>query len=209
MPRFAFASILVALVTSIALAQPAPKPKWVDAQDLLVRVGGEKNFTKTTPKVGVEFYLDSVGGALIAITEAGTISAVPATSIGGDRKATWGFAHDLRARKADEEGWKAAKPFGVEAFKYPAGKVIAYVSEAKGLTLAELPGQVGADSPPAWHHGLVLKVVLRSESIPVRSATATQISGIKTPSRSRHNTSITVPHRARGACPRPKNQRRW
>lgn len=142
----------------LAFTQPAVKPKWVDAQDFLVRTGGEKNFTKTTPKVGVEFYLDATGGALIAITDAGTIAAIPSSAVGADRKATWGFAHDLRCRKADEEGWKAAKPFGVEAFKYPAAKAVVYVSELKGLTLAELPGQVGADNPPAWHHGLVLKV---------------------------------------------------
>ena len=159
MPYRAFGlSFSLFFAATMAIAQPAAKPKWVDAQDLLVRTGGEKNFTKTTSKVGVEFYLDATGGALIAITESGTISAVPASAIGADRKATWGFAHDLRARKADEEGWKAAKPFGVEAFRYPAGKVIVYVSETKGLTLAEMPAQVGADNPPAWHHGLVLKV---------------------------------------------------
>ncbi len=39
------------------------------------------------------------------------------------------------------------------------------------------------------------RVVLRNASIPVRSATPIQISGIRTPSRSRHSTSITVPHR--------------
>ena len=149
---------LLFLIAPVAPAQPAAKPKWVDAQDLLVRTGGEKNFTKTTPKVGVEFYLDSTGGALIAISESGTIAAVSTAAIGADRKATWAFAHDLRCRKAEQDGWKDAKPFGVEAFKYPAGKVVVYVSEAKGLTLAELPGQLGADNPPSFQHGLVLKV---------------------------------------------------
>jgi hypothetical protein len=150
--------IAVLAVSFEAAAQPAGKPKWVDAQDFLVRTGGEKNFTKQTPKVGVEFFLDPAGGALLAISEAGTIAAMPLTAIGAEKKAEWGFAHDLRARKADDDGWKAAKPYGVEAFKYPAGKVIVYVSEAKGLTLAELPGQTGSESPPNWHHGLVLKV---------------------------------------------------
>ncbi|MFO0938596.1 MAG: hypothetical protein U0798_18995 [Gemmataceae bacterium] len=150
-------SALIALA-SLGLAQSATKPKWVDAQDLLVRTGGEKNFTKTTPKVGVEFYQDSAAGALVAITETGSIAVVPLSSIGAERKATWSFAHDLRCRKADQDGWKDAKSFGVEAFKYPAAKVLIYVSEARGLTLAELPGQVGADNPPAFQHGLVLKV---------------------------------------------------
>lgn len=150
--------VTIPFATFFAYAQPAAKPKWVDAQDLLVRTGGEKNFTKTTPKVGVEFYLDATGGALIAISESGTIAAVSASAITGDRKATWGFAHDMRCRKADEIGWKEAKPFGVEAFKYPAGKVLVYVSETKGITLAEMPGQIGADNAPIWQHGLFLKV---------------------------------------------------
>jgi hypothetical protein len=155
--RFPMPIVALLVCPAFGLAQAA-KPKWVDAQDLLVRTGGEKNFTKTTPKVGVEFYLDATGGALIAMTETGTIAAVPASAVAADRKATWGFAHDLRARKADELAWKESRRFGVEVFKYPAGKSLIYVTEAKGMTLAEFPAQVGADNAPTWHHGLVLRV---------------------------------------------------
>lgn len=158
MSRRPLVPIVALLVCPVMGFAQAAKPKWVDAQDLLVRTGGEKNFTKTTPKVGVEFYLDATGGALIAISEAGTISAVPTAAVAADRKATWGFAHDLRARKADELGWKESQRFGVEVFKYPAGKSLIYVTEAKGMTLAVLPAQVGADNAPNWHHGLVLSV---------------------------------------------------
>lgn len=143
--------------TSTVMAQ-SNKPQWIDAQDLLVRAGGEKQFTKSTPKVGVELYLDPVGKALIAINEAGVIAALPMTSLNTDRKATWVFAHDLRARKADDDGWKAAKPFGVEAFRYPAAMAIIYASEQKGLALAVMPNQIGSDNPPQFHHGLKLLV---------------------------------------------------
>jgi hypothetical protein len=151
-------AVAVVVMSAGPLVAQTTKPKWLDAQDLLVRVGGDKNFTKSTPKVGVEFYLDAAGGALIAINEAGTIAAASAGPITTDRKATWAFAHDLRCRTADDSGWKSAKPKGVEAFTYPAAKLIVYAGEAKALALAELPAQVGSDNPPNWHHGLVLKV---------------------------------------------------
>lgn len=154
--------LLSSLISVVLLAQfvhgQAGKPKWVDAQDLMIRSGGEKNFTKTTPRQGVEFYVDTKLNTLIAINEAGAIAVTPIEAMTTDRKAEWSFAHDLRARKADDEAWKSAKPFGVEAFTYKTAKQIIYASEAKGLTFLPLPAQVGSDTPPAWHHGLLLKV---------------------------------------------------
>jgi hypothetical protein len=150
--------LTVMLVFTSTVTAQSNKPQWIDAQDLLVRAGGEKQFTKSTPKLGVELYLDPVGKALIAINEAGVIAALPMASLSTDRKTTWVFAHDLRVRKADDDGWKAAKPFGVEAFRYPAAKAIIYVSEQKGLALALMPSQVGSDNPPQFHHGLKLLV---------------------------------------------------
>src|SRR4051812_23335258 len=96
--------LAAAAVGPEAFGQPAeaPKPVWVYAHDLRVRKGGEKDFTKETPKVGVEFFKDDAGGALVAVTQAGNLAAVPAGPIGAEKKATWLFAHDLRARKGDE-----------------------------------------------------------------------------------------------------------
>src|SRR5262245_4097505 len=67
----------------VAFAQDAKssKPKFLYGHDVKVRNVGEKNFTPMTPKVGVEFFQDSVGNALIAITEAGHIAVAPLPSL--------------------------------------------------------------------------------------------------------------------------------
>src|SRR5437763_414301 len=73
--------------------QPAgPKPEWVNGQDLRVRKGGTTDFTPETPKVGVEFFKDDVGGALVAVTQAGNLAVIPAAPVGADKKAAWLFA---------------------------------------------------------------------------------------------------------------------
>jgi hypothetical protein len=159
---------LVGLVGAVAVVavgpeavaqQAAPKPVWVYAHDLRVRKGGEKDFTKDTPKVGVEFFKDEAGGALVAVSQAGDLDVTPAGQLGAEKKATWLFAHDLRARKGDEEKFTASTTkFGVEAFKDTASGKILYVSEKATIALADAPASVGTDKEPAWHHALVLKV---------------------------------------------------
>ncbi|HET6574337.1 MAG TPA: hypothetical protein VFG68_12075 [Fimbriiglobus sp.] len=138
---------------------PAPKPVWVYAHDLRVRKGGEKDFTKDTPKVGVEFFKDEAGGALVAVSQVGDLAVIPAGSVGAEKKATWLFAHDLRARKGDEERFSTGTAkFGVEAFKDTASGKILYVSEKATIALANAPSAVASDKEPVWHHALVLKV---------------------------------------------------
>jgi hypothetical protein len=158
---------LVGLVGVVALAagpaggQPpaAQKPVWVYAHDLRVRKGGEKDFTKDTPKVGVEFFKDEAGGALVAVTQVGDVAVVPAGQVGAEKKASWLFAHDLRARKGDEEKFTpSTAKFGVEAFKDTASGKILYVSEKATAALADAPSAVANDKEPVWHHALVLKV---------------------------------------------------
>ncbi len=140
--------------------QPAAaKPVWVYAHDLRVRKGGTTDFGPDTPKVGVEFFKDDGGGALVAITQAGNLAVAPAGSLGADKKAAWLFAHDLRARKGDEEKFtKDTAKFGVEAFRDTASGKILYVCEKATIALADAPPTVATDKEPAWHHGLVLKV---------------------------------------------------
>ena len=61
-------AVAVTAVGPEAVGQPtAQKPVWVYAHDLRVRKGGEKDFTKDTPKVGVEFFKDEAGGALAPV----------------------------------------------------------------------------------------------------------------------------------------------
>ena len=141
---------LVGLVGVVALAagavgQPpaAQKPVWVYAHDLRVRKGGEKDFTKDTPKIGVEVFKDEAGGALVAVTQVGDLAVVPAGQVGAEKKASWLFAHDLRARKGDEERFATSTAkFGVEAFKDTASGKILYVSEKATAALADAPSAV-------------------------------------------------------------------
>lgn len=161
------AGLAAAAVVPELVAQPAaagPKPTWVYAHDLRVRNGGKTDFGAETPKFGIEFFKDDAANALIAVTQAGNLAVVPAGTVGTDKKANWLFAHDLRARKSDDENWKNASKFGVEAFKDMASGKLLYVSEKASIALADAPTPVGTDKEPVWHHGLILKVRGPSET---------------------------------------------
>lgn len=164
---FGLAAGLFTLTTgvgSFTLAQApratkAAKPEWVYAHDLRVRKGGQKDFNKDTPKLGVEFFRDSAANALVAISQSGQMAVQPFNKLQAEKKATWKFAHDLRVRKSDEEVFTpATTKYGVEVFQdVPTGKLL-YVDETAGISLAESPAKIGTDGEPKWHHALVLKV---------------------------------------------------
>ena len=66
----------------------------------------------------MEFFKDDATGAVVAITQTGFVTVAPMGAVGADKKAGWLFAHDLRARKGDEDKFTATTAkFGVEAFK--------------------------------------------------------------------------------------------
>lgn len=153
-------ALLAAVFAADAAGQGAtPKPTWVYAHDVRVRKGGTKDFDKDTPKVGVEFFRDDAGKAIVGVTQTGSLLVLPELDLGKDKKATWLFAHDLRVRKGDEDKFTKDTPLvGVEAFKDgPSGKLL-YVNEKGAAAIADLPGQVGSDKDPKWHHALILKV---------------------------------------------------
>ncbi len=57
-------------------AQESKGPKWSHGLMLRVRKADQPDFDKTTPKVGVEVFVDENNGNLIYITEQGGISVV-------------------------------------------------------------------------------------------------------------------------------------
>ena len=57
-------------------AQESKGPKWSHGLMLRVRKADQPDFDKSTPKVGVEVFVDENNGNLIYITEAGGISVV-------------------------------------------------------------------------------------------------------------------------------------
>lgn len=158
---------LCGLLTALTVAagQPtASKQTWVYGHNILVRKGGEKDFTKDTSKIGVEFFKDDTGGALVAITQTGNLAVVPATLIGNEKKPQWLFAHDLRCRRADEERFtKDTMTYGVEALKDMASGKLMYLSQKASIALTDAPASLATDQGPKWHHALILKVRLPAE----------------------------------------------
>ena len=88
---------LLAVAAAAAAQPPAPAPAWAYGHDLRARKGGASDFDPQTPKIGVEFYRDAAAGAVLAVTQAGSLAATPA-EVGTDKTAPWLFAHDLSVR---------------------------------------------------------------------------------------------------------------
>jgi hypothetical protein len=140
-------------------AQAPSKPIWSYAHDVRVRKGGATEFDRDTPRIGIEFFQESVGQSTLAITQSGQLAVVPTVTPTKDNKATWSFAHDLRVRKAAEEQFtKDTGKFGVEVFKDGPSNKLLYVSEKGFISLANLPEKLITDRGPSWHHGLIVKV---------------------------------------------------
>ena len=139
--------------------QASAKPTWIYAHDLRARKGGTTDFDKDTPKIGVEFFRDDAAGAVIGVTQAGNLCVSAAGAPGAEKKAPWLFANDLRARKEDEDKFTTATTrYGVEVFKDLAAGKLLYLSEKATVAFADLPGAVGTDKDPVWHHALIVKV---------------------------------------------------
>ena len=144
---------------SSADQQPVGTPKWVYGHDLKVRKGGTPDFDEKTQKIGVEFFTDETGGALLALSQHGCLAVTPLGTLNGDKKETWAFAHDLRSRAGDEEQFtdKTTK-YCVEVFRDEATGKLLCVSEKGSLTFSDASDKPGKDKEPVWHHALILKV---------------------------------------------------
>ncbi len=154
--------VLLSLIAAItiapsAFAQAAPKPLWVYAHDLKVRKGGDTDWDKAT-KIGVEVFKEPLSGATLAISQAGNLAVINSGEPGTTKKAEWQFAHDMRARKADEDKFtKDTTKYGVEVFLDTGSGKLLYISQTGGLALGGLAAGV-KDKGPVWHHALLLKV---------------------------------------------------
>jgi hypothetical protein len=159
MSRLLFALCLIGIAMP-ALAQPAKptKPKWLYAHDLKVRNVDEKNFSEKTPKVGVEFFHDATGNALVAISEAGHIAVAPFGTMTDQKKAEWITGLVMRVRDASVSELKDGKQVGMESFKDLGSGNLLYVTGQKALAFADAPRSMKADQDPAYHHALVLAV---------------------------------------------------
>ncbi len=155
--RVLSALLLGMAFATAASAQPAAKPLWVYAHDLKVRKGGDTDWDKAT-KIGVEVFKEPLTGATLAISQAGNLAVIDAGEPTGAKKAEWQFAHDIRARKADEDKFsKDTTKYGVEVFQDTASGKLIYISQTGGLALGGLAAAT-KDKGPVWHHALLLKV---------------------------------------------------
>ena len=134
------------------------KPNFLRGLDVKVRNVDEKNFTEKTPKVGIEIFHDTAGGALLAISESGHIAAIPYATGIDSKKAEWLAAFELRVRDASVASFKDSKKIAIEVFKdLGSGKVL-FISSQRTLAWADAPASISNGKEPEWHHALVLKV---------------------------------------------------
>lgn len=156
-----FAVFAALLILSVGSGEPIvaqekdkrDKPNFLFGQEFRVRKGGKSDFNKDTPRIGVEFYRDEAANAVIAISETGAISVIPAGQIGMDHSCKWLAAHDLGARKVGEIDFTAkTKKYGVELFRYLGANRLVYICESGSVALAPVPGGLVTDKGPKWHH---------------------------------------------------------
>ncbi|MGL4419942.1 MAG: hypothetical protein ACRCZF_04695 [Gemmataceae bacterium] len=85
---------------------------------LRIRKADETEFTSKTPSIAVEVFSDPNTGALIYISETGSLAAVvPPAQLKAESKPRWTHAMKLRSRKGGDKNFTAAAPsFGVESF---------------------------------------------------------------------------------------------
>lgn len=161
--RMAALMIGMAALTAVtnAIGQPAaglPKAVNTHGHNIRVRKGGTQDW-KTAPWVGVEFFTDSATNGIIALTQGGGLAVALGGPVGADKRTQWLFAHDVRARKADEAKFtESTTKYGVEVLRDLSTGKLLYLSEKEGIALADAPPALATDKGPLWHHALVLKV---------------------------------------------------
>lgn len=136
-------------------------PQHLYGHDLRVRPGGEKDFGKDTPRVGLEMFRDESTRSIIAISETGAVAVTkaPVGALGMDKKCEWKTANDLHCRKAGEaEFTQKTKMWGVEMFYDRGTNQLLYVCESGSVALAPVPGGLVTDRGPKWHHAMEPKV---------------------------------------------------
>jgi hypothetical protein len=135
-----------------------PVPKFLYGHDLKVRPGGKSDFIDAV-RIGVELYQDDTSKTIVAISEVGALTVIPAKAVGTDKTCKWLTAHDLSTRKADEpEFTQNTKKHGVEVFRDLGTNQLLYACETASIAFAEIPTGLVTDRGPKWHHALVPKV---------------------------------------------------
>jgi hypothetical protein len=144
------------------------KPEWEHAMELGARKKGEKEFTASTKKYGVEVFRDEANGNLIYITEMGTLSVVTGAQAQGGavvKKPEWKHAMELRVRKGDEPDFNDKTPkLGLEVFLDANTDKLVYLSETGGISVPAAVKSASTDKAPEWKYGLAVRARKASEA---------------------------------------------
>ncbi len=115
-------------------------PEWLHGQDLQCRKYGEKTFSKSTRKFGVEIFRDGHNGNLIFLTQTGNITVcaggkgLPAPTP-QPKDAVFSHGLDLSCRQAGEKDFTAStRTFSMEVFREPNTHSIVYISETGAIS---------------------------------------------------------------------------
>ncbi len=155
--------LAVIQLPSVRAQDKVKAPEWKHGMDLKARKAGEKEFTKTTQKFGVEVFVDPNTGKLAYISETGSLAVLAGNAPGGDKskEPEWRHGLELRVRKAGEaEFTDKTKTYGIEVYRDENAGTLIYVTETGSIAI--VPG--GADAAPKevkkpeWRHGLEMPV---------------------------------------------------
>jgi hypothetical protein len=135
---------IAVLPASLAKVDASKKaPDWKHGMEMAARKAGEKEFSATTKKYGVEVFLDEGFGAVLYVCETGAIAAVPYSQAptlpkAGDKvnDPEWKRAMELACRKAGENDFtKSTKRWGVEVFNDPNTGNAVHISETGSIAV--------------------------------------------------------------------------
>jgi hypothetical protein len=134
-------AIAVLPAGSISGGNEARPPKWTHGLNVRVRKAGEKDFSDTTKKWGIEVFKDEKAANLIYIAENGDLGVLPARDFKGVEESkgpAWLHAMEVRVRRSGEKEFTAGtRKWGIEIFRDENTGNVLYVTEIG--TLAVLP----------------------------------------------------------------------
>jgi len=156
---------LAGLLGSFVWAQETKGISWKHGLSFQVREPGQNAFTKETPKVGTEVFLDKDVGQLLYIAEKeGSVGLGTSAKLaeGAEVKAPLLYhALEVRVRPKDVKDFNdTARKFSAEVFKDVNADNLVYVSNKKWIAVTPAAGIAAPDKikDPLWFHGLELKV---------------------------------------------------
>jgi hypothetical protein len=136
--------------------------QWLTGLDLLVRKGGEKEFTQRTHRLGIELFRDQRANQLIYACESGAFAFAPVPgNLSTEKGPKWHHGLAPKVREPEQETFEKAKQFGVEVYKDENTGGLIYACETGSISAGPAPTAApdkNKVADPKHSHGLVLMV---------------------------------------------------